>query len=309
MKDLKVVFMGTPEISVPTLENLIRETNVVLVVSAPDKPVGRKQILTPSPVKEVALKNNIPVFQPIKIKDDFKIIEDLNPDIIITFAFGQIISEDILNIPRLGCINIHASLLPKYRGGAPIHFALLNGDNETGITLMHMDKGMDTGDMIVKESIIIEENDNLKTLSDKLSILGSKMIIKHLPSIVTGNAPREKQADSEVTYAYAKEINRRLEHIDFNKTNDEVHNLIRALYPYAYLLMDGSEMKIIETEKTEDCAAPGTIISVDKESFTIACKKGSIKVKKIKPFGKKEMMVKDYFNGVKKESLINKEVK
>ena len=305
---MKVIFMGTPKFSVPILETLIENYNVVLVVTSPDAPVGRKKIMTASPIKELALKNNISVFQPIKIRNDFNIIKEINPDLIITCAYGQILSEELLNIPRLGCINIHASLLPKYRGGAPIHYALMNGDSQTGITLMYMDKGMDSGDMIVKEAIKIEANDNLETLSDKLSLLGAKMIINHLPSIIEGTNKREKQNINEVTFSPI--IKRADELINFHKTNDEVYNLFRALSPapLPYFVMNDIEYKIVGCQKVSAIGKPSSITEVTKDSFTIMCKNGGIKVTKIKPFGKSVMSVKDYFNGIKKETLIGIEV-
>ena len=179
MKNIRVLFMGTPEFSVPVLQELIDNTNVVGVVTAPDAYVGRKKILTKCPVKELAIKYNIPVFSPVNIRKEYDFVKELNPDIIITCAYGQIIPEEILNFPKIGCFNLHGSLLPKYRGGAPIHYALINGEKTTGITLMYMDKNMDSGDMIYKEEIDILEEDNISTLSNKLSILASKMIIKY----------------------------------------------------------------------------------------------------------------------------------
>ena len=180
MDKLKVVFMGTPLFSVNVLNALANNYDVVLVVTAPDAYVGRKKILTPCPVKRRAIELGIPVISPVKVSVDYEDIVNVKPDVIITCAYGQIVSKDILDIPKYGCINIHASLLPKYRGGAPIHYALINGEEETGVTLMYMDEGMDTGDMLVSERIKIEDNDNIEILSDKLSVLGSKMIVNYL---------------------------------------------------------------------------------------------------------------------------------
>ena len=300
--------MGTPKFSVPILENLIKNYNVELVVTSPDAYIGRKKILTPCPVKELALKHNLEVFSPVKIREDFKVIKELKPDIIITCAYGQIITEEILKIPKHGCINIHASLLPKYRGGAPIHHALINGDKETGITLMYMDKGMDSGDMIVKEYVKIEEHDNIQTLSEKLSLLGSEMIIKHLPSIIGGTCERTVQNVDEVSFAGI--IKREHELIDFHKTQEEVYNLFRVLSPapLPYFKIDGMEYKIAECEKVDAKGKVSTIVETQKESLTIMCADGGLKITKIKPFGKNIMRVKDYFNGIKKESLLGKEV-
>ena len=167
---IKTVFMGTPEFAVPILDTLIKNTEVVLVVTQPDKYVGRKKVLTYSPIKNLALEHNIPVFQPVRIKVDYATIKEYHPDLIVTCAYGQIVPKEVLDIPRLGCINVHASLLPKYRGGAPIHHAIMNGETKSGITIMYMDVGMDTGDMIVKKEIPIEEHDTLGSLSDKRSV-------------------------------------------------------------------------------------------------------------------------------------------
>lgn len=308
MKDLKVVFMGTPFFSVQILSALIQNTQVVLAVTAPDALVGRKKVLTACPVKELALSHKIEVFSPIKIRDDYTRIKELEPDIIITCAYGQIISEEILDIPRLGCVNIHASLLPKYRGGAPIHHALMNGDAETGITLMYMDKGMDSGDIITQESLIIEPGDNLETLSNKLSLLGTEMIIRELPSIINGTNQRIKQDSEKVVFSPI--IKREHEKIDFNKSNATIINLIRALSPapYPYFMLDGVPCKIVEAEKINANGKVGTITEVGKDYFIIMAANGGVKITKIKPFGKNIMTVNDFFNGTKKEGLIGKEV-
>ncbi|MDD4187932.1 MAG: methionyl-tRNA formyltransferase [Bacilli bacterium] len=308
MKNLKVIFMGTPFFSVPILEKLIEQTNVVLVVSMPDAVVGRKKILTASPVKKLAIENDIPVFSPKKIRDDYKIIEGLKPDIIITCAYGQILPKVLLDFPRLGCINIHASLLPKYRGGAPIHHAIMNGDAETGITIMDMDEKMDAGDIIKQKSLKINIGDNLETLSNKLSLLGRDIIIEVLPSIINGTNKRVKQKLAKVTYAPI--IKRENELLDFHKSADEVYNLVRALSPspYAYFNLFNSQYKIVSCEVTLGKGLPGVIISVAKDSFTIMCKDKGIKITKIKPTGKNEMTVKDFFNGFDKEKLLGKEV-
>jgi len=309
MKDLKVIFMGTPVFSVPILTELIANCNVIMVVSAPDAFIGRKKILTPCPIKKLALAHGIKVFTPEKIRTNYEPLKEANPDIIITCAYGQIVPQEVLDIPRLGCINIHASLLPKYRGGAPIHHAIMNGDSETGITLMYMDKGMDTGDIIKKEVVSIEPNDMLDTLSNKLSALGAKIIIEELPNIINGTNERIKQNDEEATVANL--IKREHEHLDFSKTKEEVYNLIRALSPrpYPYFIVDGLEYKIVEARKTDATGKVGTIIEVAKDYFVIMCANGGIKVTKIKPFGKTIMLVSDYFNGFKKETLVGKEVR
>lgn len=217
MEDLKVIFMGTPDFSLPILSYLIENTNVVLVVTQPDKKKGKNNELSFSPTKKLAIQKNIAVFQPNKIKEDYEIISEINPDIIITCAYGQILPEEILNIPRLGCINVHASLLPKYRGASPIQWALLNGDKTTGVTIMYMDKSMDTGDIIAMESIDIKDSDNVKMLHDKLSILGQKLLAETLPLIIKNQNSRIKQDERKASYT--RLIKREDEKIAFNNNS------------------------------------------------------------------------------------------
>ena len=304
---MRVVFMGTPEFACNVLEGLIENYDVVGIVSQPDKEVGRKRILTNTPTKEIGIKNNIKVLRPIKIRNEYESVLDLKPDLIVTCAYGQIIPEEILNCPKLGCINVHASLLPKYRGGAPIHRAIINGEEETGITIMYMDKGMDTGNIISQESIKIEEDDNLETLSNKLSILGTKLLLETLPSIIDGTNDSIKQDDSLVTYGY--NIKPEEEHIDFNKSSREIYNLIRGLSPVigAYFMMDGNRVKVFKSrignEKYDNI---GVINKIYKNGIGISCKDGEIIIEEIQPFGKKKMDVSSYLNGIKKEELIGK---
>ena len=308
MKDLKVVFMGSPLFSVPVLEELNKNVNIVGVVTAPDAYVGRKKVLTMCPVKEKSIGLGLKVYSPIKLRSDFEFIKELNPDMIITCAYGQILCEEILNIPKLGCFNLHGSLLPKYRGGAPIHYALLNGDEKTGITLMYMDKGMDSGDMIAKEEIIIEENDNIESLTNKLSIIASKMIIKYLPSLIDGTNNRVKQDSSKVTFSPI--ITREDEHLDFNLTAKEIFNRYRMLSPNPLpnIKIDDIEYKIAECKIVDASGKVSTVVNKDKNSFTIMAKDKGIMVSKIKPIGKNIMNVRDFFNGYHEE-IIGKEVK
>lgn len=308
MKTLKVIFMGTPEFSVPSLEILHKTTNVLLVVTSPDAYIGRKRILTPSPVKEYATKNNIPVLTPQKINEIYQNIKELKPDIIITCAYGKMLPLEILNIPNLGCINIHASLLPKYRGGAPIHHAILNDEKETGITIMYMDEGMDDGDIIYQQEINIKEEDTLETLSNKLSLLGAKTIIETLPSIINKTNKRIKQDPNKVTYAPI--IKREDEILDFNLTARDVFNKVRTFLPepMAYFILDDIEYKVGKCFITEDKGIQSTIIKVEKDSFTIMTKDKGIKITEIKPTGKNLMTVKDFFNGKNKEDFLGKEI-
>ena len=307
---MKIVFMGTPDFAVNVLQGLIDNNyDVVGVVSQPDKEVGRKRILTPTPVKEVALKYNIPVFQPVKIRKEFDDILALEPDMIVTCAYGQIIPKEILDYPRLGCINVHGSLLPKLRGGAPIHHAIMDGLDETGITIMYMDVSMDSGDIISQRSIPITDSDNVGILWDKLSLLGRDLLLDTLPSIIDGTNDRIKQDESLVTFGY--NVKREAEHVDFNNTSRKVFNHIRGLNPWpsAYAVLDDQEMKIYDSEildKDFSAKTCGEIVDVNKEGIVVKTVDGSIVLKTIKPFGKKMMNAKDYVNGIGKDNLIGK---
>lgn len=306
---MRVVFMGTPDFAVPVLKGLIDNYEVVLVVSQPDRLVGRYQELVETPIKKVALEHNIPVFQPLKIRNEYEDILAVKPDIIVTCAYGQIIPKVILDYPRLGCINVHASLLPKLRGGAPIHKALIDGYDKTGITIMYMDEKMDNGDIISQREIEILDTDNLESLHDKLSVMGKELLLDTLPSIIEGTNSRIKQDESEVTFAY--NIKREEEKIDFSKSSLEVFNLIRGLSPVpgACALLFDQEMKIYDSkilDKKYDKATCGEIVDVNREGIVVCTKDGSIVLTKIKPFGKKTMDAYSYVNGIGKDKLIGK---
>ena len=310
MKETKVIFMGTPEFSVPVLESLIKNTQVVLVVTQPDKPVGRKQILTQSPVKEIALKNNIPVFQPEKIRKDYDTILNTPCDLLVTCAYGQIIPKEVLDYPRLGCINVHASLLPKYRGGAPIHWCLINGEEKTGVTIMYMEEKMDAGDIISQKEYKILPTDNVGTLHEKLSTLGAELLIETLPSIINETNKRFKQNEDEVTFGY--NIKREEEHLDFSDTGKNIINKIRGLnpFPLANILVNEEEYKVLEAYFEEkDASTPKKVREIRKDAIGIDCQNGTIYLTKIKPFGKKAMNVKDYLNGVKKEEILKCQIR
>ena len=307
MKDLKVIFMGTPEFAVPILKMLNENTDVVGVVTQPDKEVGRKKEKTFSPVKKYALENNLKVLQPAKI--DIEDISNIKCDIIITCAYGQILNSKILEYPRLGCINVHASLLPKYRGGAPIHWCLINGEEKTGITIMYMDKGMDSGDIIKQEEYLITDSDTVSTLHDKLSEIGSKLLLDTLPSIINKTNERIKQDENLVTYGY--NITREDERLDFNQTGKEIINKIRGLnsWPLANFLLNDLEYKVLEAYFVKDeVKEVNKIIDIKKDSIGISCKDGIIYLTKIKPFGKKVMDVKSYLNGTDKSILQNAKI-
>lgn len=309
MKDKRVVFMGTPDFSVPVLEKLIENTNVVLVVTKKDAYVGRKKVLTESPVAICAHEHNIEVYKPNKLKEDYEYILNKKPDIIITCAYGSIVPKVVLDYPSYGCINVHASLLPKYRGASPIIASILNGEKETGITIMYMDEGIDTGNIIMSRSIEIEGNDNSLSLSNKLSLLGANLLIDTLPKIFEGENFDIPQDNEEATYVGM--LKREDEHIDFNNSVDNIKNQVRAFSPepYAFINIDDTEYKISEVEiKKCDVSKIGIIVEVNKDSFGITAKDGIVYIKRIKPSGKKEMSVKDFFNGFDKTSLLNKKV-
>ena len=311
MKKLKVVFMGTPTFSVPVLEKLIETTNVILVVSQPDREKDRKGNILPTPTKKIAQDNNIEVYQPTKIKEEYEKITSLNPDIIITCAYGQIIPEVILNCPKYGCINVHGSLLPKLRGGAPIHHAIINGDKKTGITIMYMDKLMDSGDIISQEELEILDNDNLDTVYKKMSYLGANLLIKTLPSIITGTNHRIKQNDNEVTFGY--NITKEEEKIDFSKNSREIYNQIRGLssVPGAYCFFNDKRLKVYQSEITtkKSTSTYGEIVNIDKTGIYVNTKDLIIKLTDIKLEGKKRCHVKDFVNGIKPEEYIGKVLK
>ena len=308
MKDLKVIFMGTPDFCVPILKALSEKCNVIAVVTQPDKEVGRKKEISYSPIKKTAIDLGIKVLQPVKIKEEYKEIIDLDPDIIITCAYGQIVPEVILNYPKYGCINVHASLLPKLRGGAPIHKAIIYGYDVTGITIMYMDKGMDTGDMISKKEVKIEDNDTAETLHDKLQKISVTLLLETLPKIISGTNKREKQDDNRATYAY--NISRQEEHVDFNRTSREVFNQIRGLnsWPGAYAVLDDKNIKLWLSKISENHydAKPGTIVNLDKNGMEIVTKDGSVLITELQLPGKRKTNIKDFINGVKKEDYLDK---
>ena len=308
MKDKNVVFMGTPDFAVPILEMLIAKTNVVMVVTQPDKEVGRKKELVYSPVKKVAISHNIPVFQPVRIKRDYEALKDLDIDLIVTCAYGQIIPRGVLDLPKKGCVNVHASILPKYRGSAPIQWAIMNGDKKTGVTIMYMDEGMDTGDIIKIVEIPIEDTDNVGTMHDKLSILGRDTLESVLDNLLNGIVIGIKQTDD---FTLAPMIKREDERINFNDAGINIINKIRALnpWPLANFSLDTKEIKVLEAEFIEaKSKGIGKIVEITKDSLGISCKDGIIYLKKIKPFGKKTMSIESFINGIKKEEYLNKVV-
>lgn len=305
-KDLKIVFMGTPEFAVPILEALIEKYQVIGVVTQPDKFVGRKQVLTMSPVKECAIKHHIPIFQPIKIRVDYEEIKNLNPDLIVTAAYGQLVGMELLDSPKYRSINVHGSLLPKYRGGSPIQTAIKNGETETGITIQYMEKGMDTGDILAMKAIPIENTDTSETLFAKLSIVGRDLLLETIPNLIDGKIIPIKQNEEDATFAY--NIKKEEEALNLNKPAIELYNQIRAFIPspVANLTLDDELIKIYASRvstKTHN-QTPGTIIDVAKDYFTIACGNNTaLDILKLQPAGKKIMDARDYINGGLKKHL------
>lgn len=295
--------MGTPDFAVPVLESLIDSMyEVVLVVTQPDRPKGRKRTLTPPPVKEAALKHHIPVFQPEKLREAYEELFKYEADIIVTAAYGQLLPKQLLDHPPFGCINVHASLLPALRGGAPIHYAILQGKKETGITIMYMAEKLDAGDIISQQSIAISETDHVGTLHDKLSEIGAELLLKTLPSIFDGTNERTKQVEEDATFA--ANITREQEKIDFTRSNEEVYNHIRGLHPWpvAYTIHEGERLKIWWSElddKVYDDKTPGEIVQINEhESFTVVCgnNKG-VNITDVQPSGKKRMKVSELLRG------------
>ena len=307
--DIKVVFMGTPDFSVPVLEGLIDEYQVVGVVSQPDRKVGRKQEVRFTPVKEVALRHHIPVLQPEKIKVDYQEIIDLEPDIIITCAYGQIIPKALLDYPKYGCINVHASLLPKLRGGAPIHKAIIEGYSETGITIMYMSEGMDEGDIISTSKTDILDSDTLESLHDRLRLMGRDLLLATLPDIIQGRITPIKQDPKEVTYAY--NVTREEEYLDFHKSSRELFNQIRGLCPFpgSCCFLDDREFKIYgarigDYDSSKNVA--GEILHFYKDGIGVATRDKELVLLDLKPFGKKRMLASSFINGIKKEEYKGK---
>ena len=308
-KELKIVFMGTPEFSVPVLEGLIENYKVRAIVTQPDRPIGRHGEMSASPVKRVGIKNTILVLQPDKIKEHIEEITSLEPDLIITCAYGQILPKEILDCPRLGCVNVHASLLPKLRGGAPIHRAIMNGYKKTGITIMYMGIGMDDGDIITQEAIDIDINDTAETLHDKLSILGKDLLLKTLPSIIDGTCERTKQDSSLVTYGF--NIKREDERIDFSKTKREIYNKVRGLnsWPGAYCLYEGKILKVWKCREGETYRPDlfdGQVTAIYPDGFGVKVSNGEIIFTTVQPEGKKKMEATDFLNGINKDEFIGK---
>lgn len=308
MENLKIVFMGTPEFACSILQALIDEKyNVVGVISQPDKKIGRKQEMKYTPVKELALKNNIKVIQPIKIKNEYDEILQLNPDMIVTCAYGQMVPEVILNAPKYVCVNVHASLLPKYRGGAPIHKAIICGEKESGITIMKMVKQMDAGEMYLKRKVVIEDDDTTEILHDKLMDCGSKLIKEFIPKFINGEIVGEVQKEEEATFAY--NISSEEEFVSFKNRNiDEIYNQIRGLisWPVGYGIIENKRIKFHKALKIckNHSYEAGQIIGFEN-GMQIACNGGFINILTLQLEGKSKVNYRDFANGSGK-NFINK---
>lgn len=300
MIDLNIIFMGTPDFAVPILEMLVEEKyEVKAVVSQPDRPKGRKRVLTPPPVKEAAERLGLPVLQPEKIRsaDSIEAIRQYEPDLIVTAAYGQLVPKTLLDMPRLGCINVHASLLPKYRGGAPIQHAIIRGEDVTGVTIMYMAEGLDTGDMISKVEVPILDEDTSGTLFSKLSKAGTELLKQTLPELIADKLQAVPQDDSQAILA--PNLRREDERIDWSRSARDIYNQIRGLNPMpgAFTLLDGKVLKVWQASLDDSTAAldkaasvtPGTTLDVTSEGIQVAAGKGTIWLKVIQPAGKKAM--------------------
>ncbi|MBG9445397.1 methionyl-tRNA formyltransferase [Cytobacillus firmus] len=299
----KIVFMGTPDFSVPVLKQIIDDGyEVIGVVTQPDRPVGRKKILTPPPVKVEAEKQGIPVYQPEKIRqsDELEKVLALKPDLVVTAAFGQILPKELLDAPKYGCINVHASLLPELRGGAPIHYSILQGKEKTGITIMYMAEKLDAGDILTQVEVPITETDTVGTLHDKLSEAGSKLLSETLPKLLNGELNPIKQNEEEATFAY--NIKREQEKIDWSKSGEEIYNHIRGLnpWPVAYTTFDRKVVKIWNSKKVKHAKSeePGTIIRLEEDGIVVASGNDTaVKITELQPSGKKKMPAEQFLRG------------
>ena len=308
---MKIVFMGTPDFAEESLKAIYASGHeIVGVVTNPDRPKGRGMKMIPSPVKEFAIEKNLKIYQPEKIKNNEEFINELKnlkPDIICVVAYGKILPKEILDIPQYGCINVHASLLPQYRGSAPIQWAVLNGDQITGVTTMYMDIGMDTGDMILKQEVEIGEDETTGELWDRLKVIGGKLLVETLKQIEDGTAPREKQGDN---YTVAPMLSKDMAKIEWsNKSAEEIKNLVRGLNPImgAYTFLNGKKVKFwkVDVAKSDEIVVEnmnflknGTVISSNpKDGIYIKCKEGILKVIEIQGENARRMTIQEYLRG------------
>ncbi|SEM37501.1 methionyl-tRNA formyltransferase [Paenibacillus sp. cl141a] len=303
---MNIVFMGTPAFAVPSLEMLIAEGyTIAAVVTQPDRPQGRKKVLTPTPVKEAALRHGIPVLQPQRLRNPEAVAElaAYKPDLIVTAAYGQILPKSVLDMPALGCLNVHGSLLPAYRGGAPIQRSIINGESVTGITLMYMAEGLDTGDMIARTEVPIEDDDTAGTMFEKLSQAGAELLRRELPRLVKGKVEAEPQDDSKATYA--PNLSRDDEKIDWSRTSREIYDQIRGLVPYSggFTLWNGEVFKVWAAAKPESAqkpsgnAQPGTVLELQEKGIVVKTGDGTLTLLTVQPSGKKAMDAAQFVRG------------
>lgn len=299
---MRVIFMGTPDFAVPSLEALLTKHEVVLVVTQPDKPKGRGKKMVPTPVKACALEHGIPVLQPEKVKEP-EFVEQLRsyePDLIAVTAFGQILSEPILEMPKYGCINVHGSLLPKYRGAAPMQWSIIDGEKVTGITTMYMAKGLDSGDMLLKAEVEITDEDTFATIHDKMAVTGANLLLDTLDQLEAGTLERIPQDHDAATYAPM--ITKETGHIDWSKNRQDIINLIRGLNPVpaAYTIYEKEVLKIFGAALSDvqaDSAANGEIVAVVKKGFVVKCGDGCLLITEVQARGGKRMMTDAYLRG------------
>lgn len=301
---MRIVFMGTPDFAVGILQALCEsgKHEILAVVTQPDRPKGRGNKLLQTPVKEYALAQGLTVYQPQKVKtpEFVELLHELQPELIVVAAFGQFLSKEILELPKYGCINVHASLLPKYRGAAPIQYAIIKGEKESGVTIMQMDIGMDTGAMLDKVVVPIAENTTMGELHDALREQGAALLLQVIDKLATGTAVAEPQDDAQATYATL--LDRSMEHIDWSKTAQEVHNIIRGFNPAPSTftkLPNGKSLKIWGSKMTDksSAAAAGTVIETGKHSFFVACGEGVLEITEVQPESKKRMPAQVFLNG------------
>ena len=301
---MKIVFMGTPEFAEASLQKpLETDHQIVGVFTQPDKPKGRGYKLVAPPVKELALAHNIPVFQPQKMRDGtaLEILQELQPDLIAVVAYGKILPKEILELPRYGCINVHGSLLPKYRGAGPIQWSVINGESVTGVTTMYMGEGLDTGDMILKKETPIGENETYGELHDRLKEIGAQALVETIELIEQGKAPREVQDDS--LSSYAPMLDKQIARLDFTKDAQTLHNLIRGLspWPVAHTTVDGKLLKVHRAVLADGKGQPGEVI--DSKKFIVACKEGALELLEVQLEGGKRMKGEDFLRGRKPKKL------
>lgn len=297
---MKIIFMGTPDFAVPCLKAIIKDGNEVAgVFTRPDKPKGRGYTLTPPPVKVCAVENNINVYQPETLKDGkaFEIISEISPEMIIVAAYGKILPKEIIDFPKYGCINIHASLLPEYRGASPIQQAILDGRTKTGVTAMYMDEGLDTGDMLMKTEIDIGENETADELHDRLSAVGAELAVDVIRAFENGTVKREKQDDSKSSYT--KMLTKEMSKIDFSRPALQIHNQVRGLnsWPSASAMLNGKRIKIHRTTVSKGSGSPGQILSLNP--LVVACGEGAVEIVELQPEGKRKMSAEAFVNGLR----------